>query len=398
MFERSEFMIGPSGFSSVASAIFRSKAYHLMVRARAAAMMITMVAPLLVHGQVPVARIPHAPGRQQFSVGQIADSIRPSVRQAVEETNRMLLSTGSSPHLELSSTGSVFTQTTKTTFYSDRPNHPFVSLGIFFPVNVKLAGIDFSVSRNIGVILNLFCDGGQTGQGSVRVELSRFSRAKHPNSFDDIFQHLDDQVGNRVTAVLAANPALQGKCVAVDAAPSYSQSPATLITITPPLPTSSIKGVVPSPERIHVTFLSIKRLPAHELKGGKILYQPVENILLETWVNFTSRELGVFSMKEGDMVNLNLPPLELDAPPSQFQIIVNVFQLPSASVVDSTVTGYERRSNYSPGVRVLRTVKTDPTNEENFSEGVPAYEITYSLAYTSGKARISSSSLPSRDH
>src|ERR1700730_10071829 len=136
-------MIGPSGFFAVASGILRSKAYHLMVRAGAAAMMITMVAPLLVHSQAPVGRIPHAPGRQQFSVGQIVDSIRSPARQAVEETNRMLLSTGSSAHVELSSTASVFTES-RTTVYSDRPHLPFVSLGIFFPVNIKLAGVDFS--------------------------------------------------------------------------------------------------------------------------------------------------------------------------------------------------------------------------------------------------------------
>ena len=380
-------MISLFVLSGAGSGIFRSRVPHLMFRACAATMVVWVVAVTSVHGQVSVGRFPHAPGGHQFSAGQLVDSIVPQVRQAVEDTNRMLLSTGSTAHVEVSLTAKVATKSENTTFYSDRPNHPFVSLSILFPVSVKLAGGDFSVSRMISVGLRLFCDREQAGPGSVRVEVLRNNNASNPNSFDDIFQYLDDQVRNRVSAALATNPALQGKCVAINSSTPFSQSPATLITITPPVPTGVIKGALPSLDRIRVTFLSIKRLPAHKSRGGGILYQQVENILLETWVGDTRRELGVFSMKEGDVVNLNLPAVELDAPPPLLSFIFNVFQLPSALTVNSASTSYSQKNNSSPRVYVLTIAKEDPTSEQRFNNTVPAYEITFSVAYTSGNAR-----------
>lgn len=152
------------------------------------------------------------------------------------------------------------------------------------------------------------------------------------------------------------------------------------IVWTVPRQTSFPGGVVTS--SVDVTFDRLKRLNARDLRGG-IVYKPVENIFLNVHANYSSQQREL-TMREGDDVALNLPPIRLE--PAKFDTLVvlgNVEQPPD-NPKDSAFAVTTKAQNYRPGTHVIQIPKwfsrpPSRTNPKPSFVRVPAYELRYTV-------------------
>src|SRR5262249_55285763 len=134
-------------------------------------------------------------------------------------------------------------------------------------------------------------------------------------------------------------------------------------------------------------LLRLKRLRARS-RDGSVLYQPTENIILETYANFATRQSPVLTMREDQEVNLDASPLVVT--PSGLDLLVvlaNIKQQPTSTPEDSSFAVSQRTANFAPGTHTLQitklyTVPPGPFNSKPLQIRVPAYELTYSVRVT----------------
>jgi hypothetical protein len=135
-----------------------------------------------------------------------------------------------------------------------------------------------------------------------------------------------------------------------------------------------------------VTFVQLKRLTAHTTGG--VLYYPTENIMLETYANFAHNQSSVLTMKEGDVVNLNIPKVIMTPPLlDSLVVIANIAQQPNGQPLDSGFAAALRSANYSSGVHTVQVTKSyvipaGPGHIKPIIAHMPAYELTYNVQYT----------------
>jgi hypothetical protein len=346
----------------------------------------------------PIPRLPQEPSQQQINVGQVIELLRPVVQQAVAEANEVLERTGSNARVELTSKTDVDGQSRQTEF-PDRPHQPYVRLDLAYAIDIKLPEVQLAAEGFVFIELNFSCDGWQVGNGALRVEIeprtcpSLENNGRRQNSFIEIPGYIEGHLEQRASAVLANYPAFKSRCtsislVAHQVGNNRRQLPTAIAVNVPPI-VRSIGAVATSRDTLQITFLSLKRLRAHRSKDDGIIYGPVENILLEAYANFTPREVGLFSMREGDSVVLNGPPLVVDAPSSGvLAILFNIFQLPNGTLSNSRGENFVRQQSYSPGVQTITIFKADPTRKGSYGgDEVKAYEVTFSIAYLAGTNR-----------
>ena len=197
--------------------------------------------------------------------------------------------------------------------------------------------------------------------------------------------YINDLIKSKITlpgAITISVP--NSACISIGASPSQTVSdPFAFIAYDQPgrVQTTSAIRTLPT---IEVTLQRLKRLQARGL--GAILYQPRENILLETYANFEMRQSGTLTMREGDEVSLNLPALNVKAG-DLLVIIANVKQQPTFTPEDSAFAVLARTANYSPGVHTLQITKVyveppGPGHIKPLQIRVPAYELTYNVRYS----------------
>ena len=341
------------------------------------------------HAQPP-ALGPASFSSDQQSIGQsvLTGIVQTLAANTVAATNTTLQNQGKSYRLELMPLQSWPAYRIATT-YPDQPNQYYVKLPTIVGINVNIPILS-DRQIYIPLDLNISCDGWQTGSGVVTVR----SQAGPPsieggNIIEDILQirdYVTAQVRSGVTLPAPVQQQLASKCRTIGASPSNGNpDPFAFIAWDAPIRRLPLP-IVPR-ESIEVTFQQLRRLTARG--NGAILYQPIENIILDSYVDFVHNQTPVLTMKEGDVVALNVPKAVITPPMFDWLVVIaNIAQQPNGPT-DTGWAAAARSASYSPGVHTLQITKgyvipPSQFNRKPIFVTVPAYELTYTVKYTNG--------------
>jgi hypothetical protein len=369
------------------------------------ALLVLPIVPCVVRAQHegPPGRVGpthYTSDRQRINVDQLVGIVRPELQRIISDTNENLRSKGVNLRVELES-NFVSHLNGDTTEYLDRPNEFFVGLQIHNRVDFKVPVVGLQ-STEIDISLIARCDGWQTGNGAVRVRMFPLeikqtdSEVRAPTLIEEVVESIKEQINRQMPPLLENRTSLKGRCVTIG--PSTFKDPnasPAYIAFDPPPPSTlgtRIGGQMGPEEKVQVEFLTLKRLVARYERGGPKkyeIYSETENIVLEASVNFDYRVAGPLTMREGDLVNLNMAPVVLIPPLIQLVIIASitqepVIQLANADRAFDDLARGERfgPASYSPGLHVL-TINKHPA--ALLSRGVPGYELSYRVTLLNNK-------------
>ena len=367
----------------------------LSCRWRVAVLAIAIHAALAVSAFAQAAPPPLGPStfrsdKIRLAVSVIVAITKTKVAEIVAQTNDTIHKTTSHVNVEALPL-QVFGPRREATRYTNRPNEFYVKVPLMISVKVK---IPLASDRTVSIPLNVdfSCDGWHTGNGNLQI-VAKTERAiiEGGNIAEDVIR-VRDIIDNLIKSRLAIPagfpvPSLPiSSCVTIGASPGkFVGDPDAFIAYDQPgrVLTTSVIRALPT---INVTLLRLKRLQARN--KGAVLYQTTENILLETYANFEMRQSNVLTMREGDEVNLSLPPLNVRAG-NMLVIIANIKQQPTSTPEDSAFAVWARTANFSPGTHTLQISKVfteppGPTHSKPLQIRVPAYELTYTVAVQTG--------------
>ncbi len=338
----------------------------------------------------------HSVNSPQFGVGLLSGFVKTQVAQIVAQANTEIhkqTSTVSVEALPLK----VFSPMRVATRYTNRPNQYYATLPFIIAVKVKIP-VTSDRMIYIPLDLNVSCEGWQNGKGTIQfVGKTGPPSIEGGNIVEDIIRVrdvIDNQIRNHLTLPGSITiPIANSECVTIGASPSQSVGdPFAFIAYDPPsgrvLPTMIGRATT----TIEVTFQKLKRLRARG--NGAVLYQPTENIILDTYANFVRHQSATLTMREDDEVTLNMPQSVVSGPTDLLVVIANILQGPSLNPEDSAFDAAQRTANYSPGVHTLTITKvyTEPPNSLHNKPliiRVPAYELTYNVRVTNPAVVVS---------
>lgn len=277
------------------------------------------------------------------------------------------------------------------TLHTNRPNQYYVKLPMGITIKVRLP-LTTDRMIYISLDLNFSCEGWETGKGTMQVVAHTDPPViEGGNIIEDVIR-VRDVINNLIRSKLTLPGAIQAsplvtECITIGASPSQSVGdPSAFIAYDQPgrVQIATVARALPT---VEVTLQRLRRLRARS-RDGAVLYQPAENILLETYANFVLRQSSVLTMREGDEVTLNLPPSVVKGLGDSLVIIANIKQQPTSTPEDSAFAVSARTANFSPGVHTLQITKLyivppGPTNPKPLQLRVPAYELTYNVRYSS---------------
>jgi len=342
----------------------------------------------LAHAQPPpIGPASYKSDKQQIAVGVFTGMVKTTVQKIVDSTNETLKNKGTAVRVQALPL-KFWSPSRMATQLTNRPNQFYVWLPMIIGINVS---IPYASDRQIYIPLdlNVSCDGWQTGNGLIRIDAKAGPAAiEGGNIIEDVLQ-IRDYITNLVKSNFSSPPpvtlTLSSRCGTIGAFSSQPSDPFAFIAYDPPSPRSIIRGAQAAP-RLEVTFLKLKRLRARALNGS-ILYSATENIVLETYVNYTLRQSSILTLREGDEVAPNMAPTVLNAPlMDSLVVIVNINQQQVGQTQDTAFTASLRSENYSPGVHTLQidkhyAVPAGPGHTKPSQLRVAAYELTYGVNY-----------------
>jgi hypothetical protein len=133
-----------------------------------------------------------------------------------------------------------------------------------------------------------------------------------------------------------------------------------------------------------VRVLKIKRLRAR--LNGQPLYQELENIDVDFYVNQQSVAAGSFTMYEEQEAIITHHPVQLRRPAGNRDLVLifNVRQKDSSGTVDSDFRVHTSLDNFGHGFHTIQVFKAYwqkpvPPFNKPLKREVPAYEITYEI-------------------
>lgn len=147
-----------------------------------------------------------------------------------------------------------------------------------------------------------------------------------------------------------------------------------------------------------VTIQSIRRLAAHD-NYNTPLYQPVENITLQVYVNESEKVIQVGNMKEGDVFTIQNAVVTLPVPvdTGMLVIIADVVQNTYNYVEDSEWDVFKKNANFGNGAQQLTVTKSYFEQPRSIPGGgiskpikvtVGAYEISMLVSIPNNDARL----------
>ncbi len=328
--------------------------------------------------------------RLQIGTSILTGFVKTQVQTIVDNINATLQSQGKSIRVQAMPLKS-WNPSRFPTEYPDRPNEYYLKLPTIIGINVD---IPVAADRQIYIPLdlNISCKGWQTGNGAVTIVAQPGPASIEGGNIIEDVLHIRDYITNQVRSNFSAPmPVTQtlpnGQCVTIGASASQQPlDPFGFIAWDPPPRFRPIDGTAVSRESLQVTFNQLKRLAAHGYGGG-VLYSPTENIVLDTYANFAHNQSSTLTMKEGDVVNLTIPPVNLTRPLlDSLVVIANVSQQPNFQPVDSAFDAFQRTANYSPGTHTIQVRKryvipAGPGHTKPTFGYAPAYELTYTVRY-----------------
>jgi hypothetical protein len=120
-----------------------------------------------------------------------------------------------------------------------------------------------------------------------------------------------------------------------------------------------IGGGILTNSNVTVTIQSIKRLAAHN-NYNMPLYQPVENITLQVYVNESEKVIQVGNMKEGDVFPIQNTAVNLPIPADTGMIVIiaDIIQNTYNYAEDSEWDVYKKNTNFGNGTQQLTVTKS----------------------------------------
>lgn len=337
--------------------------------------------------------------KTDLSAGVLTGMVNLQVKQVVDENNASLAAHGkdarvSAGPVQFNSPYIIATQ------HTNQPNEWMVTLPVMINIHVH---VPHWFDRDVFVPLNLnvTCNGWQTGVGNLKVDPQFGPPSFEGGSWVEDAPGLaliKDAVNAQVRSSFnlpAAMSQLLSPCVSLGVAQGTGPNDkfAAILFDLPPTtgggPARGHLGDVTGALKPHITvaYISLKRLVAHALPGGTVLYQPTENIVLDTYADFTQRVSSALTLKENDVVTLNMPPAVIQPPLfDKLVVIANVNQEGASSIQDSAFDVFPQTANYGPGRHTLQITKTysqppGPGHTKPLIVHVPAYELTYDVSY-----------------
>jgi hypothetical protein len=284
------------------------------------------------------------------------------------------------------------------TQYMNRPNEWYVKLPVIVGIQVHIPNW-FDRQVYVPLDLNVSCAGWQTGSGVIQVDAVPGPASFEGGSWVEDAPGLSlirDAVNNAVQSNFgvpgATTTALAlDKCIALGAlagqAAANDKFGAILFDRPPNTPAGHPIHPTALQPSLSVTLVSLKRLIAHDLHGN-VLYLPTENIILDTYVDFTHQQSPVLTMHEGDQVNLSLPPASFKGPFLDPLVIIANIDQQSNYIEDSAFAAWPKSGNFSPGAHTLTITKrytlppgSHPGQTKPETITVPAYELNYNVNY-----------------
>jgi hypothetical protein len=290
-----------------------------------------------------------------------------------------------SVHVSIESLKAWAPQRTQTLF-EKRPNDWYVHIPYILTAKVAITGTS---DRHVGLPIDIgvYCSGWQTNNGTVQVHSTAGPASFEGGNILEAALHLQDLIDQKVRAgfsppgpVSMAIP--NSKCSTIGGSDLGTAATGDDIIVWT-VPRRRLVGAQLRPA-IKITFDRLKRLVAHQ-PGDGVIYQPVENILLNAYANYAGEQKSL-QMREGDDVALGLPPITLDSGTYDKLVIVGNVEQPPNNPKDSAFAAASRAQNFGAGSHVLQIPKwyslpPDRFNRKPTLVPIPAYELQYTVQY-----------------
>lgn len=327
----------------------------------------------------------------ELSVFAIKAFVQAKALDTVRETNTQLEADGESARASVSEV-KVFKPSRVPTLIENRPNSTIVRVP--FIVRIKVAIPVFSDRFiSIPISVDVSCEGWQNPVGNISVRsVPGPASIEGGTIFEDIIQVnriVDAKVRNNFSPPTpsTAPPFLADtRCRNIgvtDLGTTTVNDDA--INFDRPIVRPIISTVArPLQTRVEVTFNRLKRLRARNFNGG-VVYSEVEQILLNAFANYEQRQKAL-SMREGDDVALDLPPVVLNAGLFDKLVVIGNIEQPPNNPKDTGFRTSLSTSSFGPGSHVLQIPKFFTRPPDRFNRKpqiipVNAYELSYTVRF-----------------
>jgi hypothetical protein len=349
-------------------------------------LVVSLLATIAAAQPPPVGPPPNRAEKGNLFVSTMTNLMRDRAQATVDETNARLKREGRSSRVSIESLR-VYKPYRSKTDALNQPNSWFVRTPYILKIKVAIpASFDRHISIPIDV--NVFCDGWHMKSGTVTVRSKPGPASiEGGNILEDVI-HVRDYIDAKVRSAFNPTAPLTmplplTKCSTIGASDRGTEAAEDDVVVWDEPFVAPTDGVVARPT-IEVTFDRLKRLRARQI-GGAILYKEVEEILLNTYANYSQLQKGL-SMREGDEVVLNLPTVRLDARKFDMLVVIGNVEQPPNNPKDSAFAATAKVGNYSPGSHVLQIPKwysmpPDRLNPKPRFFSVPAYELHYTVRF-----------------
>lgn len=327
----------------------------------------------------------------ELSVFTLTVGVKAKALDIVNQTNADLQAAGESARVSLKEV-KAFKPSRVPTRFDDRPNSTIVRAPFFVNIEVKIP-VFGNRFIHIPIDVEVACDGWQNTTGNIGVRAVPGPAAITGGSiFEDIIQvrgMIDAKVRNNFTQPLPsivpsmlADPRCKtigvtdfGTAIVTDDAINFDRPPSRPII-------STIGGRF-SPT-VEVTFNRLKRLNARDFRNG-VVYRDVEQIFLNAFANYEQRQKSL-SMREGDDVALNLPPVTLSAGLFDKLVVIGNIEQPPNNPKDTGFRTSLKTQNFEPGtftviIPKFYTRPPDQFNPHPTIVRVDAYELSYTVKF-----------------
>jgi hypothetical protein len=321
-----------------------------------------------------------------LAVSVMTNVLRTRAQTAVDETNARLRDDGESARVSIESlrVNKPFGHQTE---MLNRPNSRFVRVSHSLTIKVAIPHV-LDRHIHIPIDVDVFCDDWYTNHGTVGVRAIPGPASIEGGSILEDVIHVRDHIDAKVRR--AFNPPLPvftslsaTRCSSIG---PFDNGTATVsddaVAWDVPRPPQVIDSPVARPTVI-VTFERLKRLRARTLKGA-ILYQDVEDILLNAFANYSPVQKAL-AMREGDDVALNLPAIRLDPRTFPTLVIIAGIEQPPNDPKDSTfVPSGNVQNGFATGshLQISKSFsEVNPATKKPIEIRVPAYELRYTVTF-----------------
>ncbi|MEO8447055.1 MAG: hypothetical protein ABI528_06145 [bacterium] len=337
-----------------------------------------------------------------ISLKLLVDLTKSTIQTILDSANAKILRESGSTNVKahLSFTSKMFKPRMTTTQYTDRPNQNLVIVPVM--VDYTISGIKWHsipyFSRKMFQSIDIYvsCENWFTKDGNMHVlfdngpiNMDQDSWSESALNFffaNTISNFVSGRIRDRLPAINNTEVVLNSPCnclsVEADEENDYEDSEAKFKFVGKKFGISdAIQG-----RGVSITFQSIERLRARDL--GSVLYDSVENVAFEVFVNQTSRYVEFSDFREGEIRTLNLNPVLFPKPGNNASVVIigNAIQQ-GLFRTDTRFTVFKKDVRFGNGtqsliVRKAYTIRPQYIPGVGYTKPSTAYSDAYKINYT----------------